>query len=81
MTKQKKHSRTSPDLKFEKFSKTKQKLDLERTKSELGKPFPWNNQIIKFENLKSMLKRRMWTKSTSEKANLFLFKHRFLTLR
>ena len=33
----KKHSRTSPDVKFKEFSLIKQKLDLERTMSELGK--------------------------------------------
>ena len=36
----KKHSRTSPDEQFKEFSLTKQKLDLERTMNEPGKPFP-----------------------------------------
>ena len=36
----KKHSKTSPDVQFKDFSLTKQKLDLERTMSELGNPFP-----------------------------------------
>ena len=35
----KKHNRTSPDVQFKEFSLTKQKLDLARTISELGKPF------------------------------------------
>ena len=34
----KKHSRTSPEVQFKEFSLTKQKLDLERTICELGKP-------------------------------------------
>ena len=34
----KKH--TSPDGQFETFSLTKQKLDLERTMTEMGKPYP-----------------------------------------
>ena len=33
----KKHSRTSPDVQFKDFSLKKQKLDLKRTMSELGK--------------------------------------------
>ena len=36
----KKHSRRSPDVQFKEFSLTKQKLDIEWTMSELGKPFP-----------------------------------------
>ena len=37
---EKKHSRTSPGVQFKKFSLSKQKkLDLERTMSELEKPF------------------------------------------
>ena len=35
----KKLSRTSSDVQFKEFSLTKQKLHLERTMSELGKPF------------------------------------------
>ena len=35
-----KNSRTSPDVQFKEFSFTKQKLDQERTMSQLGKPFP-----------------------------------------
>ena len=35
----KKHSRTSPDVHFKEFSLTKQTLDLDRTISELEKPF------------------------------------------
>ena len=34
-----KHSRTSPDVQFKEFLLNKQKLDLERTMNELGKPF------------------------------------------
>ena len=33
----KKHSRTSPDVQFRKFSLSKQKIDLERTISEFQK--------------------------------------------
>ena len=36
----KKHS--SPEVQFKEFSLAKQKLDLERTMSELGKPVPEN---------------------------------------
>ena len=37
----KKRSRTCPDVQFKEFSLIKkEKLDLERTLSELGKPFP-----------------------------------------
>ena len=42
-----KHHRTSPDVQFNEFSLSKQKLDLERTMSELGEQFS-KNQI---ENL------------------------------
>ena len=35
----KKHSRTNPDVQFKEFSLTKQKIDPERTMSELEKPF------------------------------------------
>ena len=35
----KKHSRTSPDVQFKKFSLTKQKTDIERTMNGLEKPF------------------------------------------
>ena len=38
----KKHSRTSPDVQFKELSLAKQKLNLERTMSELRKPFPKN---------------------------------------
>ena len=38
------HSRTSPDVQF---ALTKQKLELERTISELGKPFPKKKQFKK----------------------------------
>ena len=41
-----KNSRTSPDVQFKEFSLTNQKLDLDRTMSELEKPFP-KNQIKK----------------------------------
>ena len=44
----KKHGRTSPDVQFKKFSMNKQKQDLERTISELGKPF-LKNKIQKIE--------------------------------
>ena len=37
--KTKKHSSTSPDVQFEKFLLTKQKVRPSRTMSELGKPF------------------------------------------
>ena len=40
----KKLSRTSYDVQFKEFSLTKQKLHLERTMSELGKPFLKKNQ-------------------------------------
>ena len=36
---EKKHNRTSHDVQFKEFSLTKQKLDLERTVSDLEKPF------------------------------------------
>ena len=70
----KKHSRTSPDILFKKFSSTKQKLDLERTISELGKPFP-KNQIKKTEN--QCQNAACEQKTTSEKANFC--PKRFLT--
>ena len=43
----KKYSRTSPDIQFKEFSRTKQKLDLEQTVIELGKPF-LKKQIKKY---------------------------------
>ena len=49
----KKYSRTSPDAKCKKFSLTKQKLDLERTMSEMEKQFP-KNQIKKIKKKKKI---------------------------
>ena len=42
-----KHSETSTNLQFKEITLTKQKLDLEWTMSELGKPFPKNQIKIK----------------------------------
>ena len=59
MVKRIKKHRANPDVKFKEFSMTKQKLDLERTMSELGKPFP-KNQIKKIKKqTTSMSKCRM----------------------
>ena len=56
---EKKHSRTSPDVQFKAFCLTKQKLDLERTMSELGKPLKKNEIKNILKNWKSMSKCRM----------------------
>ena len=52
----KKHRRTSPEVNFRKLSLTKQKLDLERTLIELGKPFPKKKSHTKIKNLKINVK-------------------------
>ena len=52
----KKHSRTIPDIQFKKFSLTIQKLDLERTMSELEKPFPIKSDQKSLKKLKINVK-------------------------
>ena len=64
-----KNSRTSPDVKFKEFSLTKQKLDLERTMSELGKPFPKNQKKILKKTENHCQNAACEQKTTSEKAN------------
>ena len=65
-----KKSKTRPDVQFNDFSLTKQKLDLERTMSELGKNISKKNQLKNIKNKKSMSKCHMWIKQLVRNGNL-----------
>ena len=64
----KKHSRTSPDVQFNKISMTKQKLDLERTMNRLEKPFRKKSDPNR-KNSKNQSEIAACEKTTTDKAN------------
>ena len=67
----KKHSRTSHEVQLNKFSLNKQKLEIERTMSELGKPFPKKSDGKKIKKMKFNVKMPHVNKKTlSRKRNL-----------
>ena len=80
MNTNKKHSRTSPDVQFKEFSLTKQKLDHERTMSELRKPFPKKSDQKNFKKTENQCQNAACEKKPLARRRNFLFKHRFLTL-
>ena len=74
-------SRTSPDVQFEEFSLTKEKLDIDRTSSELGKNF--QNQIQNGKNLKINAKMQHVNKKKLARKLIFVttpFSHSTLKL-
>ena len=65
-TTNKKHSRLSPDVQFKEFSLIKEKRDLARTVSKLGKPF-LKNQIKNKKTENQCQNAACEQKTTSEK--------------
>ena len=64
-------TRESPDIKFKEFPLTKQKLDLKRTMSELGKPFPKESEQ-KFKKLEINVKMPHMNKKLQARKQIFV---------